>query len=115
MSRNPHKAALEYMNGCKARAEEQELSVRGLARKFKCSRRAVYQALDGRQPQSLSEEDALLIRKCDAYRQTLVADSPYRSKEQVARIHGVGVKALDIQLQAMGWTNPLTSRKEVAA
>ena len=36
MSRNLHKAALEYMNGCKARAEEQELSVRGLARKFKC-------------------------------------------------------------------------------
>lgn len=115
MNPNVNFAAREYIAGCKTRAQEYELSDRSLARKFECSRRALHKALDGQEVPGLSPEDARLIKACIAERNRLASRTPYRTKEQISRLHGVSVYALEAELQRLGWENPLTVRKEVAA
>jgi len=115
MSTKTLQAAREYIEGCKTKAEQFELSDRSLARKFGCSRRAFYKALDGQKAPGLTNEHARTLRQCVKERDRLEAKAPYRSKAQVAKIHGVTEFALNRQLEVMGWVNPLTARKRGAA
>jgi len=115
MSTKTLQAANDYMKGCKTKAEQYELSDRSLARKFGCSRRALYKALDGQSAPGLTSENAWTLRQCVNERNRLESQAPYRSKAQVAKIYGVTEFALNCQLEMMGWVNPLTARKRGAA
>lgn len=108
-------AAEEYIAGCEARAEENQLSDRRLAVKFECSRRAICRVLEGLDVPGLSADECRLIVACAKERDRLASVSPYRSKDQIAKIHKISVQALDAQLWMMDWVNPLTSRKKGVA
>lgn len=115
MSRRVIAAAERYMAGCRAKAQEAELSDRSLARKFECSRRAICKAADGQEVPGLSAGELKLIQSCVRERKRLTSENLYRPKELVAADHGVSVQSLNAQLNLMGWANPLTTRKGVSA
>jgi hypothetical protein len=85
---NAIKAAQEYSEGLKLKAEISELSSRPLAAKFECPRKSILMIQNGLTPTDILHEDLMLIRECVAHRRELEGRYKAKTLEAVsARYH----------------------------
>lgn len=111
------RAAEEYMQGMEVRAREMQLSDKALAAKWECSIESIKRVRQGQTVEVIDEFDHDLIRACMKERDRLAAQTAGLTKPALAHRHQVTTHAIDIELDLLGWVNPVRSgkRREVPA
>lgn len=85
---NAIKAAQEYAEGLKLKAEIGQLTARPLAAKFECPRKSILAIQNGLTPTNVLHEDLQLIRECVNHRRELEGRYKAKTLEAVsARYH----------------------------
>lgn len=108
-------AAQEYMEGIKLRRDSMQLSDKSLGNKFGCSEWAVNRVKHGLPTNALDAEDKALIRLLVAEKAEADRMIPRFTKAYLGYKHQVSRKAVERELDVMGFVSPYTKGESKGA